>query len=363
MKRQPKLFIFSIVFVIWCLQSCPTAPDSIPEPGTVSIVYTNAAEVWLRVQAPDSTAAGLRVYRGEHLVADYATPPADTVVIDTGLTPRTTYIYSTMRVQSGAETAASEPVPVTTLPTTSHHFTWTVDTLGTAGSYLRDVAIVDEDDIWAVGNIETDSGRYNLAKWNGQRWLIEQIGPVGNNLYGILAFTPNDVWVTNFCSPYHWDGREWTYFRFSSAGVGVDACAGSGIWGPNPMDIYFAGDKGNIVHYDGNTFKQMASETTDWIIDLFGTGPTDVWAVTYAEYPHSNTVRHWNGKLDRTVAVQIWDFPPVRTDTTGGTLDQRIRDRRCNFSWLCVGIHLGARGADGSAHDVQRSRLASPAGG
>jgi len=36
------------------------------------------------------------------------------------------------------------------LDTTSHNFSWDIDTLGLYGSYLNDVAIVDENDIWVV---------------------------------------------------------------------------------------------------------------------------------------------------------------------------------------------------------------------
>jgi hypothetical protein len=39
--------------------------------------------------------------------------------------------------------------------TTSHNFTWRLDTLGTNWSILLDVAIVNENDIWAVGEIHT----------------------------------------------------------------------------------------------------------------------------------------------------------------------------------------------------------------
>jgi len=39
------------------------------------------------------------------------------------------------------------------MDTTSHNFTWKIDTLGIYGSYLNDVWIVNEDDIWVVGQM------------------------------------------------------------------------------------------------------------------------------------------------------------------------------------------------------------------
>ena len=169
---------------------------------------------------------------------------------------------------------------VTTLPTTSHNFTWTIDTLSAPGpwsSYLMDVAIVDEDNIWVMGNIETDSGRYNLAKWDGIFWTLSNVGPVGNNLYSIHVFTENDVWVSNICSPYHWDGSEWTYYRFSSGGVGVNACAGNAIWGSAPDNVYFVGKNGSIVHYDGSGFTRMESGTERDLLAISGLPVAGTW--------------------------------------------------------------------------------------
>ena len=157
------------------------------------------------------------------------------------------------------------------LDTTSHNFIWEIDTLGNYGSYLKDVSIVEEDNIWVVGNIETDSGRFNLAKWNGGNWILYQVGPTGNNLYSIWYFYENDIWVTNVCSSYNWNGAEWIYYRFSSGGVGVDACAGNAIWGSSPEDIWFVGSGGSIVHYDGSGFTHMESGTEVDLVDVDGT--------------------------------------------------------------------------------------------
>ena len=62
------------------------------------------------------------------------------------------------------------------MDTTSHNFTWVIDTLGDYGSYLNDVAIIDENNIWVVGNIETDSGEYNAAHWDGIDWDFLGLG-------------------------------------------------------------------------------------------------------------------------------------------------------------------------------------------
>ena len=90
------------------------------------------------------------------------------------------------------------------LDTTSHDFTWTIDTFGTYYTILRDVAIVDENNIWVVGtirNLEPDSTgeltireRYNAAHWDGSEWDMMQIVNTAE-LYSIFYFASDDIWV------------------------------------------------------------------------------------------------------------------------------------------------------------------------
>ena len=68
------------------------------------------------------------------------------------------------------------------MDTTSHNFIWEIDTLGIGGSYLNDVAIIDENNIWVVGNIETDTATYNAAHWDGNECECSE--------YGVVEITP-----------------------------------------------------------------------------------------------------------------------------------------------------------------------------
>jgi len=291
---QTRRILFPVIVVVFLLfQHCPTQPqDDPPEPGLLSVEYTAATEVWLRVQVPDSAdKPGLRIYRDDSMVVDFAKAPTDTVVIDTGPTPNTTYTYHTVRVRDSDEQSRSDPLTVTTLPTTSHHFTWTIDTLGQYGSYLRDVAIVNEDNIWVVGNIETDSGEYNAAQWDGDQWHLMGIYSNTLDLYSIQYFAADDIWVTDVCSPIHWDGQEWTLYHLQN--MGLDACAGNAIWGSAPDDVYFVGSGGSIVHYDGSRFTRMESGTALDLVDVTGSS-AGVVAVGHSEGPESIALLHTN---------------------------------------------------------------------
>ncbi len=165
------------------------------------------------------------------------------------------------------------------LDTTSHQFSFVVDTIGNYGSYLNDVAIVDENNIWVVGNIETDSGEYNAARWNGTDWELMGIYSNTLDLYSIRYISEYDIWVTDNSFPIHWDGIEWTLYHLQNMGIHVSV---NQIWGTSSSDLYFVGLNGSIVHYDGSSFVQMESGTEVDLKDIAGTPDGEhVFAIGY----------------------------------------------------------------------------------
>ncbi len=185
------------------------------------------------------------------------------------------------------------------LDTTSHNFIWEIDTLGLYGSYLNDIWVVDENNIWVVGNIYIDdpdssfngTGRetFNAGHWDGEKWnLMLIVNP--DPLCSIFYFSENDIWVTNYGFPIHWNGSNWTMYHLQN--MGLDVCAGYGIWGLSSSDIYFVGDFGSIVHYDGSTFTKMTSGTDTPIIDICGVDANHIWATAISNQLDSE---HPNG--------------------------------------------------------------------
>ncbi|BFN37084.1 hypothetical protein [Fidelibacter multiformis] len=266
-NRYPALLMFLLPFLITACFN--------PEPDDYGLVLEAVdvvcVEATFRVTAsgvPETWTCGL--YRDDSLVVTETLSGQSGYIRDTGLLPAADYTYHISYMKDGRDKDRSDPVAVTTLDTTSHDFTWTVETLGDAGSYLNDVAIVDENNIYVVGEIRSDSGWYNIGIWNNNQWKFDLVGPVGNILYSVFAFSNNDIWVSNACSPYHWDGNEWTYYRFSSNGVGVNACAGKAIWGSSSDNVWFAGNNGSLVHYDGSRFRRVESGIDVDIQDIDG---------------------------------------------------------------------------------------------
>ena len=270
-------------------KECPTEPKY-----EVYLSVEDVACVWvtLKVTLPDSGKINqFALERNDSTVATYTCLDDDTLIFDEGLTPDTDYSYTVCFLKDGKTKAESESITIHTLPTTSHDFIWEVNTLGNYGSYLRDAWIVDENNIWVVGNIETDSGEFNAARWNGNQWELMGIYSNTLDLYSIWYFSEDDIWVTDFGFPIHWDGNGWTLYHLQNMGM-AGVSAGTAIWASSPDDIYFVGRKGSIVHYDGRIFTKLTSETTIRLMDIEGSpAGSEIWVCGYDDLEGSVLLR------------------------------------------------------------------------
>jgi hypothetical protein len=193
---------------------------------------------------------------------------------------------------------ATEP-PTSTVDTTSHNYTWQVELLGNgAGSgVFYDVAILNDTLAYAVGELfmkdslgQDDPHRYNAAVWDGHSWTVKRLSVTYHGytsawpLNGIFAFSATDIWLAGSV-PIHGDGTSWTLYHLFDMGV-LSQTDGSiwKIWGSGPTDLYFVGDRGTAVHYDGLNWAKLQTGTTVPIMDLWGavdtrTGVEEVLAV------------------------------------------------------------------------------------
>ncbi len=264
-----KTHIVWVLGVLFLFTACPE--ETPPRDTTIHLSLRSAStfSVLLNVSVEDSSDAWtFALSRNDSIVQTVVSNQPDTTIRDGGLLPGHDYRYKAYWLNHGDKADSSEEVLAATLDTTSHNFTWEIDTLGNYGSYLNDVWIVDENNIWVVGNIETDSGEYNAARWDGEEWELMVIINTAD-LYSIWYFNENDIWVTKHSYPVHWDGTEWTQYNLTE--MGISGSPGKAIWASSPDDIYFVGDNGSIVHYDGSGFERMESGTDVDLHNVVGT--------------------------------------------------------------------------------------------
>ncbi len=152
------------------------------------------------------------------------------------------------------------------MDTTSHNFSWTIDTLGNYNSYLYDVDFIDENNVWVAGIFETDSGEYNVAHWNGNKWkfiLIDRV--IGFD--GISIISENDIWFTDGCYIYHYNGEQFNRVwecDWQTYGTGQV----KRIIYTQQGNIYTIGNNGSVCKYTGSDFERMRTNTAVDLTDI-----------------------------------------------------------------------------------------------
>ncbi len=209
--------------------------------------------------------------------------------------------------------------------TTSHDVYWQFDTLSSPGSWgdLRDIAVLDSNNIWVTGDIriETESGieLYNVAHWNGEDWELHQLlytgFPPGSH-EGVVhpggmiwAFDSNDIYVMA-ATVFHWNGESWEELFVPWVFNGQVR----NMWGAPNGDLFIVGNNGTFVHYDGEGFIPIETNTFINMKSVGGTSSENVWVCgdNYDTSVGITGLFHWNGEVWRTVSayyIQPWDEP------------------------------------------------------
>ncbi len=177
---------------------------------------------------------------------------------------------------------STEPLENKTCPdTTSHAFTWQIDTL--PGTVL-DISGLDENNVWLAGKFwKTDPQtgniiKYNFGYWDGKGWKLEAVlkkGPYN----GIHVFSKNDIWLTEG-SMVHWNGKYWKLYQPWNMGLLNESEGGvTKVWGLDSSNVFFIGLTGTIIHYNGNTFTKMESGTNIYLTHIYGLDENHIWVV------------------------------------------------------------------------------------
>jgi len=187
----------------------------------------------------------------------------------------------------------SEPPPanVTVEGPSSHDWRWEytiIDPANTKG-HLWDVCYINDNCIWAVGQIEHKGENYNACRWDGNEWKLEKVydlipdsntEPDVHQLYTVYGTDPDYIW---FCGGTYfilWNGKE--YITDHSLIIPLLSAHGTlrESWGNAPNNIYMGGTNGEIVHYDGHRWKRLENDIEQDITAIHGNGDTVLVAAT-----------------------------------------------------------------------------------
>ncbi|MFZ1518495.1 MAG: glucosyl transferase [Ignavibacteriaceae bacterium] len=281
------LTVFLFISLISCDTSVSLPPDDIKPTLTLALDDASCTEAWLQLNTKNLELPAqltLKQYNlaGDSLSQIFVLNTQDTVLYIDSLLPNQTYNYQA--VLTADTTIKSEKVTAQTLEPTSHNFTWQTFEFGQhSSSVLYDVAIIDENNIWAVGEIymndslgNQDPIAYNAAYWNGSVWELKKINVLYRGsiitppLYGIFALSKNEIWLSSGV-PIKGDGTNWQQYHLFDMGVLTQQDGYlTKIWGTSSTNIYFVGTLGTIAYYNGTTWTKIESGTTSNINDIWG---------------------------------------------------------------------------------------------
>ncbi len=276
------LFLLLSLALLWGCMDDPFENHSLQLEAEAGVT-----EAWLslHVQGLKSDAV-YTLQRNGNTIFNSRLQTADTVIYDSLLTPATSYRYRFFATDQG-ETSPAVETALTTMDTTSHDFDWQVYTFGgqKGTSLFYDVAIIDENDIWVVGEIYTadtytyDSlgnwiDPYNAAHWDGEKWTLTRIL---TNACGGVKYPPIRS-VFNFDDGEivfgHSDGSLTYYngnvFKNDCATITQVNVTANKIWGISSDDFYVVGNKGMMAHYDGTGWTRIETGTELDIRDIWG---------------------------------------------------------------------------------------------
>ncbi len=170
------------------------------------------------------------------------------------------------------------------------------------------------DDITAVGFGGT------VIHWDGQSWT-QQATTTDQDLWGVWGASPDSLWAVGGkgraagqATLLHYDGQSWQPVTLPDL-VRPNVYALFKVWGTSADNVYTVGQRGAVLHYDGQAWNEELVGASDDLISLWGTGPDDIVAVGGRARA---VVSRWDGSSWHTDSIgELAGLNGVWTDTPG----------------------------------------------
>jgi len=276
-----KIIIISLFVAIISLSCNSTDPEA-KEESRLTVADVSCTEVWLELKAGNIALPSTGVIRIDGTKDKPVTISGkNTVLYIDSLEVNRNYKFQVILLNQG-QTLISNEATAKTLDTTSHNFTWQTFEFGQhSSSALYDVAIIDENNIWAVGEIymkdslgNPDPKRYNAVHWDGNNWELKRIktnacgGVDYPPIKTLLAFSSSDILFA------HIDGSITKYngIQFTNDCTLITQLNGSAnkMWGKSNNNFYVVSGNGFIAHWNGSSWAKIESETSLGLSDVYG---------------------------------------------------------------------------------------------
>ncbi len=278
-----KIFI-SITFTVLLVCLFNSCHSEVVFPGNslgLGLKAYSCTEAWIEIQVGNNDkTANIYLQKDGQTIQTIRVSQSDSVIYFDDLIPNSSCRFDALTYVDGKELKSNSLI-FTTLDTTAHNLlTGQTFSFGEhSASALYDAAIIDENNIWTVGEIymndstgNPDLKKYNALKWNGSNWDMLRIpftyqGTDYNTIKSVYAFGADDIWFAGN-DVIWWNGSE-----FKLVTVPPDVWGSyqiNKIWGRSSNDLYIIGSKGSIACYNGNNWSKIESGTTSDLINIWG---------------------------------------------------------------------------------------------
>jgi hypothetical protein len=295
-----KIFFILVLFISFALSSCSEEPPVKPPPNppeekaTLSLQDKSCTEFWLKLELENFTLpVNVQLMKDNLLQTEINGLSSNntTIYIDS-LLPNKTYNFVAI-VTGNEQEDTSNQLQATTLDTTSHDFNYQTFELGDPltgnSSILYDVALIDANNIYAVGEIyiQDSLGQtilYNLAHWDGNELQLKKVyfptvcGDTSLTPYpsrAIYAFDDGKMWMSSSGDKIAIleNGNQINKFCLpASVAMSINR-----IWGISSNDLYIVGNSGKIAHYQNGTWQQIPSGTEFPLIDIYSKDGDEIY--------------------------------------------------------------------------------------
>jgi len=306
-----KLFFLSFFILPLFLVNCNSLEPPPEEEPILNLTLEDISciEAWIKLSTTNlQFPATLKIKQNNQTRKTINLNKADTLLYIDSLLPNQTYSF-----QAATNEVKSNVLSVATLDTTSHDLAWQMFTFGEhSSSVLNDVAIIDENNIWAVGEIymndslgNPDPHAYNAVHWDGQEWELKRIYYYGScsaveypPLKAIWTFSESEIVITN--------GGSIGWFNGSTVNLdcGVNPLLTGSInkiWGSSSDDLYIVGNSGSIAWYNGTSWSRIESGTDVDLLDVWGKrdGDSSIWVSGYTPNYSTTVLLKMNDNIVR----------------------------------------------------------------
>ena len=284
-----------------------TSPPTEPEKLIMKTVEEPALdEIFLKIKIENASTSNsylLKLIRNDSLIFNDSLPGNEITFLDTALSPATKYVYTGYLFSDSLICLDTASLILNTMDTTSHNFQWEIYHIGESpGSVLIGVTIVNENDIWAVGNLffydSTTTRRYNAAHWNGTEWELIKFYYIYNGdefgifpIRDIYVINPNRIWLAAG-SIFYWNGNE-TLLSYQRNIYSFELIHRL-LFLPNE-NIYGIGGEGIIVHYNGTNWIREESGTKLFLSDIYAKSSNEIYSVGLDNNTLRGIVLKYNG--------------------------------------------------------------------